>query len=57
MGKIKRIGGLILVKTETTFVNEWEVYDEDREYQGIFIGNPGKVNEQDIWEQLLIKFG
>ena len=52
MEKIKRIGGLILVKTETTFVNEWEVYDEDREYQGIFIGNPDKVNEQDIWEQL-----
>lgn len=49
---MKRVGNLKLVKSDAIYVQEWFVYDEDNEYQGVFIGNPDKVTEREIWEQL-----
>lgn len=44
---IRRIGTLTLI-TYTQGL-DWEVYDEDGEYQGMFCGDINNTSEEDIW--------
>ena len=43
----RKVGTLTLI----TFTNgfDWEVYDEDGEYQGMFCGNIETAIEKDVW--------
>ena len=46
----KKIGSLTLITFSNGF--DWEVYDEDGEYQGKFCGNIDTATEEQIWEGL-----
>ena len=46
----KRIGSLTLISFSNGF--DWEVYDEDMEYQGKFCGDINNTSEEEIWEGL-----
>ena len=41
------IGSLTLVSYTSGY--DWEVYDEDGEFQGMFCGDIDNVNEEEIW--------
>lgn len=44
------IGSLTLISYTEGF--DWEVYDEDGEYQGMFCGNIETATEEQIWAGL-----
>ena len=44
---IRVIGNLTLESNTNGF--DWEVYDEDGEYQGMFCGDIESTTEEDIW--------
>ena len=46
----KKIGSLLLTSNNNGF--DWDVYDEDREYQGKFCGDINTATEEDIWAGL-----
>lgn len=46
----KKIGSLTLITFSDGF--DWEVYDEDGEYQGKFCGDINNTTEEEIWEGL-----
>ena len=43
----RTIGTLTLISYTQGF--DWEVYDEDGEYQGTFCGDINNTSEEDIW--------
>lgn len=43
----RTIGSLTLVSYTSGY--DWEVYDEDGEFQGMFCGDIDNVNEEEIW--------
>ena len=47
---VRVIGNLTLESFTNGF--DWEVYDEDGEYQGMFCGNIENANEEEIWQGL-----
>lgn len=46
----KTIGHLTLVSFTSGY--DWEVYDEDGEFQGMFCGDIYKTTEEEIWQGL-----
>ena len=46
----REIGSLTLISYTEGY--DWEVYDEDMEYQGMFCGNIESATEESIWEGL-----
>lgn len=46
----RTIGTLTLISYTQGF--DWEVYDEDGEYQGIFCGDINNTSEEEIWDGL-----
>ena len=46
----RTIGTLTLISYSGGF--DWEVYDEDGEYQGMFCGDINNTSEEEIWEGL-----
>lgn len=44
------IGSLTLVSYTNGY--DWEVYDEDGEYQGMYCGNIETATEKSVWEGL-----
>ena len=38
--------------TDIAESRNWEVYDEDGEYQGMFCGDINNTSEEEIWEGL-----
>lgn len=46
----KKIGSLTLITFSDGF--DWEVYDEDMEYQGKFCGDINNITEEEIWQGL-----
>ena len=46
----KTIGTLTLISYNQGF--DWEVYDEDGEFQGTFCGDINNTSEEEIWEGL-----
>ena len=47
---VRIIGNLTLESFTNGF--DWEVYDEDGEYQGMFCGNIENATEEEIWQGL-----
>ena len=45
---VRQIGSLTLISYTNGF--DWEVYDEDGEYQGMFCGDIHTATEYDIWD-------
>jgi SepF-like predicted cell division protein (DUF552 family) len=45
---VRQIGSLTLISHTNGF--DWEVYDEDGEYQGMFCGDIHTATEYDIWD-------
>jgi hypothetical protein len=45
---VRQIGSLTLISRTNGF--DWEVYDEDGEYQGMFCGDIHTATEYDIWD-------
>ncbi len=43
----RTVGTLTLISYTNAF--DWEVYDEDGEFQGMFCGNIETVTEEEIW--------
>ena len=51
MEAMKRtIGFLALVSYTSGY--DWEVYDEDGEFQGMFCGDINNTSEEEIWQGL-----
>ena len=46
----KIIGTLTLISYTQGF--DWEVYDEDGEFQGMFCGDINNTSEEEIWQGL-----
>ena len=46
----KTVGALTLISFTQGL--DWEVYDGDGEYQGMFCGNIDDTSEEEIWEGL-----
>lgn len=44
------IGTLTLISYTNGY--DWEVYDEDMEFQGMFCGDITTAKEEDIWQGL-----
>ena len=47
---VRQIGSLTLISRTNGF--DWEVYDEDGEYQGMFCGDIYTATENDIWDSI-----
>ena len=47
---VRQIGSLTLISHTNGF--DWEVYDEDGEYQGKFRGDIHTATEYDIWDSI-----
>lgn len=48
---MKRIIGSLILVSYTSGL-DWEVFDEDGEFQGSFCGDINNVSEQEVWEGL-----
>lgn len=48
---MRRIVGTLTLITHTQGF-DWEVYDEDMEYQGMFCGDINNTTEEEIWKGL-----
>ena len=46
----RTVGTLTLISYTNRF--DWEVYDDDMEYQGMFCGDIKTVTEEEIWQGL-----
>ena len=46
----RNIGTLTLISYTSGY--DWEVYDEDMEFQGMFCGEINTATEEDIWKGL-----
>jgi hypothetical protein len=46
----RKVGGLTLISYSNGY--DWEVYDEDFEFQGHFCGNIDSTSEEEVWEGL-----
>ena len=46
----RTVGTLTLISYTNGF--DWEVYDEDMEYQGMFCGDINNTTEKEIWKGL-----
>ena len=46
----RNIGTLTLISYTNGY--DWEVYDEDMEFQGMFCGDINTAIEEDIWQGL-----
>lgn len=46
----RTVGTLTLISNTYSF--DWEIYDEDGEFQGMFCGDINNITEEEIWQGL-----